>query len=141
MTIKEVSDKYGISQDTLRYYERVKVIPAVTRTSGGIRDYQEEDLKWVELAVCMRNAGLPIESLIEYQKLFQAGDETIPARLELLQREMEILQKQKEQIEETMGRLSYKIDRYEEAMRTGKLIWTKKENNNGKTCSILFKSR
>ena len=127
MTIKEVSEKYGISQDTLRYYERVQVIPAVTRTSGGIRDYQEEDLKWVELAVCMRNAGLPIESLIEYQKLFQAGDETIPARLELLQIQMEILQKQKEQIEETMGRLSYKIDRYEEAMKTGKLIWTKKE--------------
>lgn len=127
MTIKEVSEKYGISQDTLRYYERVQVIPAVTRTSGGIRDYQEEDLKWGELAVCMRNAGLPIESLIEYQKLFQAGDETIPARLELLQSQMEILKKQKEQIEETMGRLSYKIDRYEEAMKTGKLIWTKKE--------------
>ena len=127
MTIKEVSEKYGISQDTLRYYERVQVIPAVTRTSGGIRDYQEEDLKWVELAVCMRNAGLPIESLIEYQKLFQAGDETIPARLELLQSQMEILKKQKEQIEETMGRISYKIDRYEEAMKTGKLIWTKKE--------------
>ena len=57
MTIKEVSEKYGISQDTLRYYERVNVIPKVTRTSGGIRDYQEEDLRWVELAVCMRNAG------------------------------------------------------------------------------------
>ena len=99
MTIKEVSEKYGISQDTLRYYERVQVIPAVTRTSGGIRDYQEEDLKWGELAVCMRNAGLPIESLIEYQKLFQAGDETIPARLELLQSQMEILKNQKEQIE------------------------------------------
>lgn len=81
MTIKEVSKKYGISQDTLRYYERVNVIPKVTRTSGGIRDYQEEDLRWVELAVCMRNAGLPIESLIEYQRLFRAGDSTIPARL------------------------------------------------------------
>ena len=43
MTIKEVSEKYGISQDTLRYYERVNVIPKVTRTSGGIRNYQEED--------------------------------------------------------------------------------------------------
>ena len=30
MTIKEVSEKYGISQDTLRYYERVNVIPKVT---------------------------------------------------------------------------------------------------------------
>ena len=46
---------------------------------GGIRDYQEEDLRWVELAVCMRNAGLPIESLIEYQRLFRARDSTIPA--------------------------------------------------------------
>ena len=101
MTIKEVSEKYGISQDTLRYYERVNVIPKVTRTSGGIRDYQEEDLRWVELAVCMRNAGLPIESLIEYQRLFRAGDSTIPARLELLNEQMDILQKQKEQIEET----------------------------------------
>ena len=126
MTIKEVSEKYGISQDTLRYYERVNVIPTVTRTSGGIRDYQEEDLKWVELAVCMRNAGLPIESLIEYQRLFQAGNSTIPARLELLTGQMEALKKQKAQIEETMNRLAYKISRYEEAMKTGVLTWPKK---------------
>ena len=103
------------------------MIPKVTRTSGGIRDYQEEDLRWVELAVCMRNAGLPIESLIEYQRLFRAGDSTTPARLELLNEQMDILQKQKEQIEETMDRLSYKISRYEEAMKTGKLVWTKEE--------------
>ena len=103
------------------------MIPKVTRTSGGIRDYQEEDLRWVELAVCMRNAGLPIESLIEYQRLFRVGDSTIPARLELLNEQMDILQKQKEQIEETMDRLSYKISRYEEAMKTGKLVWTKEE--------------
>ena len=128
MTIKEVSEKYGISQDTLRYYERVNVIPKVTRTSGGIRDYQEEDLRWVELAVCMRNAGLPIESLIEYQRLFRAGDSTIPARLELLNEQMDILQKQKKQIEETMDRLSYKISRYEEAVKTGKLVWTKEKS-------------
>lgn len=125
MTIKKVSEKYEISQDTLRYYERAKVIPPVTRTAGGIRDYQEEDMKWVELAVCMRNAGLPIESLIEYQRLFQKGDATIPARLELLKEQMEVLRKQKEQIEETIGRLSYKISRYEEAMKTGKLTWPK----------------
>ena len=123
MTIKEVSEKYGISQDTLRYYERVNAIPAVTRTAGGIRDYQEQDLKWVEQAVCMRSAGLPIESLIEYQRLFQEGDSTIPARLELLSDQMESLRSQKKQIEETMDRLVYKIARYEEAMKTGVLTW------------------
>lgn len=126
MTIKEVSERYGISQDTLRYYERVKVIPSVTRTAGGIRDYQEDDLRWVELAICMRNAGLPIESLIEYLRLFQQGDSTIPARLDLLNGQMEILQKQKDQIEETMKKLSYKISVYEDAMNTGKPDWEKK---------------
>lgn len=126
MTIKEVSEKYNISQDTLRYYERVKMIPEVTRTAGGIRDYQEEDLRWVELAICMRNSGLPVEAMIEYLALFQKGDETIPARLELLNSQMEVLARQKEQIEETMSRLYYKIERYEEVIKTGKLTWTKK---------------
>ena len=123
MTIKEVSEHFGISQDTLRYYERVKMIPKVTRTSGGIRDYQEEDLKWVELALCMRSAGLPIEVMIEYLDLYQKGDETIPARLELLSSQMEVLQEQKKQLEATMNRLAYKISKYEEAMKTGKLVW------------------
>ena len=123
MTIKEVSEHFGISQDTLRYYERVKMIPKVTRTSGGIRDYQEEDLKWVELALCVRSAGLPIEVMIEYLDLYQKGDETIPARLELLSNQMEVLQEQKKQLEATMNRLVYKISKYEEAMKTGKLVW------------------
>ena len=104
MTIKEVSEHFGISQDTLRYYERVKMIPKVTRTAGGIRDYQEQDLKWVELALCMRSAGLPIEVMIEYLDLYQKGDETIPARLELLLNQMEVLQEQKKQLETTMNR-------------------------------------
>ena len=123
MTIKEVSEHFGISQDTLRYYERVKMIPKVTRTSGGIRDYQEEDLKWVELALCMRSAGLPIEVMIEYLDLYQKGDETIPARLELLSNQLEVLQEQKKRLEATMNRLAYKISKYEEAMKTGKLVW------------------
>ena len=113
MTIKEVSQKYNISQDTLRYYERVGLIPTVARTSGGIRNYTENDLGWVENAICMRNAGVPIEALIEYVKLYQEGDETFEARRQLLQ----------EQIEATMKRLKYKISRYENAVKTGVLSW------------------
>lgn len=123
MTIKEVAERYHLTQDTLRYYERVRMIPEVHRTSGGIRDYQEEDLRWLELALCMRKAGLPMEAMIEYLRLYQEGDETIPARLELLQNQMELLKKQKEQLEATMSHLFYKILRYEEAMKTGTLSW------------------
>ena len=125
MTIKEVAEKYDITPDTLRYYERIKMIPEVTRTAGGIRDYQESDLQWVELALCMRSAGLPIEAMIEYLQLYQKGDETIPARLELFNNQMEVLKEQREKIEATMKKLSYKISRYEEAVKTGRLVWDK----------------
>ena len=123
MTIKEVSETYGISQDTLRYYERVGMIPLVTRTAGGIRDYQPQDLGWVELAICMRSAGLPIEAMIEYVKLYQQGDDTIPARLQLLVEQRETLLEQRKQIDATLERLNYKISRYEIAVETGVLSW------------------
>nr|WP_277998231.1 MerR family transcriptional regulator [Zhaonella formicivorans] len=84
MTIAEVSEKFDIPQDTLRYYERIGLIPRVNRNKSGIRDYTEEDCKWVEFIKCMRSAGLPIEVLIEYVTLFQQGDATIEARKELL---------------------------------------------------------
>ena len=125
MTINEVSKKYNVSPDTLRYYERIGVIPEVHRNSSGIRDYTDNDLRWVELALCMRNAGLSIETLVEYQRLFKQGDDTIKARLDLLNEQMEILENQKKQIEETMDRLSYKISRYQKALKTGKLTWEK----------------
>ncbi len=125
MTIKEVSEKYNISQDTLRYYERVGMIPPVTRTGGGIRDYQETDLSWVELAICMRSAGLPVEAMIEYVRLYQEGNQTIPARLQLLVDQREALLEQKRQIDTTLERLNYKISRYAKAIETGKLTWEK----------------
>lgn len=127
MTIKEVAQQFHISQDTLRYYERVGMIPPVTRTSSGIRDYQETDLQWVELAICMRSAGLPVETMIEYVKLCQEGDNTIPARLQLLVEQREALQEQRKQIEETLERLNFKISRYERAVETGILSWDKDE--------------
>lgn len=123
MTIKEVAEKYHISQDTLRYYEKVKMIPPVHRTPGGIRDYREEDIAWLEFALCMRNAGLPVESVIEYLSLFMQGEETIPERLRLLKNQMDILEEQKKQLEATMEHLSYKITKYEEALKTGNMEW------------------
>lgn len=123
MTIKEVSEKYDISQDTLRYYERVGMIPPVTRSSKGIRDYQEKDIGWVELAKCMRSAGLSIEAMIEYVRLTQEGNSTIPARLQLLSEQREELIEQRKKIDATLKKLSYKIERYEIAVKTGILIW------------------
>ena len=125
ITIKEVSRQYGITQDVLRYYERAGMIPTVTRTAGGIRDYQEEDLGWVELALCMRSAGLSVEAISEYVRLARLGDGTIKDRLALLQSQREGLLEQQSQIAQALERLNYKIARYEEALKTGTLNWNK----------------
>ncbi len=125
LTIKEVSEKYGISGDTLRYYEKIGMIPPVTRTAGGIRNYTETDLSWIELVLCMRNAGLPIEAIIEYVRLYRMGDSTFAARLSLLRKQRTALIAQKERIDEMLSRLNYKIARYEVAVETGELTFNK----------------
>jgi len=127
MNISEVSKKFELTQDTLRYYERIGMIPHVNRTSSGIRDYTEEDCKWVQLAKCMRSAGLPVEVMIEYLKLTQQGDETITVRHELLIEQREKLLIKKIAIESTIDRLNYKIGRYEKAVETGVLVWDSDE--------------
>ena len=119
MTISEVGEKYGITADTLRYYERIGMLPQVGRTPGGIRDYTPDDISWLELILCLRGAGLPIEAIIEYVKLFQMGDSTFPARLELLKEQRGMLLEQKEKIDSALIRLDYKISRYEQAVKTG----------------------
>ena len=125
MTITEVSGRFDLSQDTLRYYERIGLIPQVNRTKSGIRNYTEESCSWIELAKCMRLAGVPIETLIEYCALTQQGDSTITSRKELLVEVRKKLVKKKEDMLKTLDRLDYKIDRYEKAEVTGVLSWDK----------------
>ncbi|MDE6621082.1 MAG: MerR family transcriptional regulator [Lachnospiraceae bacterium] len=123
MTMKEVCKKYSISPDTLRYYERVGVIPAVHRTKNNVRDYTEQDIGCVENAICMRNAGVPVEMVAKYVELCQQGDETFLARRDLLREVREGIVRQIEKCQRELERLEYKIARYENAVETGELVW------------------
>lgn len=109
MLIAEVSVKYDIPQDTIRYYERIGLLPRVNRNKSGIRDFTETDCNWVEFIKCMRGAGLPIEVLIEYVALYQQGDETLQARKELFIEQRRLLLKRMEDMQNTLERLDYKI--------------------------------
>ena len=118
MTIAEVSRKYDISADTLRYYERIGLIPPVPRTRGGLRDYGEESCGWIQLMKCMRAAGVQIEALIEYVDLFQQGDATLDARKALLVEQRDQLVSRMGEMQASLDLLNQKIDRYEQGMMT-----------------------
>lgn len=112
MKINEVSKLYDISADTLRYYERIGLVPPVTRNESGIRDYSETDCNWVQFAKCMRAAGISVESLIEYVALFTQGDATRAARKEILIEERAKLLERMQQMQATLDKLNNKIDNY-----------------------------
>lgn len=113
MTIKEVSEKYNISADTIRYYERIGLIPPIPRKTNGIRDFDQESCNWIEFIKCMRSAGIQIEALIEYVKLFYQ-ENTAEARKEILIEQRDRLQKQINTMNLVIERLNKKVDRYEE---------------------------
>ena len=114
MTIAEVSKKFDMSADTLRYYERIGLIPPVPRNKSGVRNYDETSCQWVELMKCMRGAGVQIEALIEYVALFQQGDDTSDARKAILIEQREQLLQRIEEMQNTLVRLDEKIDHYEQ---------------------------
>jgi DNA-binding transcriptional MerR regulator len=116
MKIAEVSEQYDISSDTLRYYERIGLIPPVHRNESGIRDYDELDLRRVEFIKCMRSAGLPIEVLIDYVALVQQGDQTIDVRKEILIEQRELLEARMKEMQKTLDILDHKIEVYENAV-------------------------
>ena len=116
MIIAEVSKAYGLSADTLRYYERIGLIPHVPRNSGGIRVYDEESRRWVEFVKCMRSAGIAIETLIEYVGLCRQGEHTAEARRDLLIEERRKLAERIAEMQETLARLDGKIEGYENCL-------------------------
>ena len=118
MTITEVSKRYELTADTIRYYERIGLIPRVNRNKSGIRDFTEEDCRWVEFIKCRRGAGLSIEILTEYVNLFQEGSSTVKARKELLIEQRNQLADRIREMQETLDRLDRKIDGYEELFLT-----------------------
>ena len=116
MRISEVSEQCDISADTLRYYERVGLLPPVNRSDSGIRDYSDLDVRRVEFIKCMRTAGLPVEVLIEYYRLVQQGDETMEDRKDILVEHRAEVKARMAELQKTLDLIDYKISFYENAV-------------------------
>lgn len=114
MNIKKVSEQLGISSDTIRYYERIGLVPAISRDKNGVRNFTDIDIQRLDFIKCMRHAGLSIESLHEYMHLYSLNDDRIiPARKRILEEEAEKLDERIASLQETRAYLQHKIDVYD----------------------------
>lgn len=124
MHISAVSEQLDIPPDTLRYYERVGLIPPINRTPSGLRDYSEADVSWIRYIKCMRSAGMTIEQLVKYVQLIHGGDETIEARKALLREQRAILVGRIAELQQTLSILDYKIGFYESGILPAEQVLT-----------------
>lgn len=115
MTINEVSKKFGISQDTLRYYEKIGLLDNIPRKNG-IRDYDEQAIRQIEFVKCMRSAGISTKTLNEYMHLLRIGDTTTQQRKDLLCAERDKIKQKLDDIQAAYDRINYKIERYDEIL-------------------------
>ncbi|WP_053019766.1 MerR family transcriptional regulator [Staphylococcus haemolyticus] len=115
MNTKEVVEFMGLSQDTLRYYEKVGAIPTVERNQNGYRDYRTNDLNWIYLVKNLRLAGVKIELLIEFCKLGQlpSNEDTQQRQKEILNEQLSELDAKLEVMHKARNLLKYKIDAYD----------------------------
>lgn len=114
MNIKKVSEQLGISSDTIRYYERIGLVPPINRDKNGVRNFTDIDIQRLDFIKCMRHAGLSIESLHEYMHLYSLNDDrTILARKRILEEEAEKLDERIASLQETRAYLQHKIDVYD----------------------------
>ncbi len=82
---KEAAEITGLSTATLRYYEREKLIPQITRTDQKYRQYTDTDIEWIKMIQCMRMANIPIRSIKQYVELLIQGGKTLKQRYDMVQ--------------------------------------------------------
>jgi DNA-binding transcriptional MerR regulator len=116
-TIQRVSAETGLSADTLRYYERIGILPGIERSASGHRRFSDADLGWIRLVQCLRATGMPIEHLHRYAELMQQGDSTARERLHLLEDHRRRIKDEMRELSTALELVEQKIAGYEALAR------------------------
>lgn len=114
MNSKQVAEMFDLTADTIRYYERVGVIPTIKRDKNGYRVYTKRDLNWIFLAKSLRRAGVSIESLIEFATLAQLDENVEAAQKQILTDQLQEIEKKLQEMTKTKELLQYKIETYDD---------------------------
>lgn len=111
-SIGEVSKQTGLSIDTLRYYESIALVDGIARTQSGRRCYNDRDLRWFKMLICLRTTGMPIADMQQFAELVRAGDASKPERIELLAAHRQNVLDKIALMQRELEMVDYKINKY-----------------------------
>lgn len=114
-SITEVAEKIQLSTYTLRYYDKVGLLPFVERNKLGNRDFKEKDLEWLKLIRCLKNSDMPIKKIKEVIKLCLEGDDTLNTRKEILINHRKEVVNKITELNKSLEKIDNKINYYERA--------------------------
>ncbi len=110
MTIKEVSERTGLTSYTLRYYEKAEILTNIARDKNGIRNYSEQNVENILFISCMKETGFNLETIKKYMDLYEVGSKSLDKRIDLLEKQKLVLQKTLSDIQSSINYIEKKIE-------------------------------
>ncbi len=114
LTIQQVADATGLSEHTLRYYERIGLIHPINRAPNKHRRYSNDDIGWIDFLNKLRATGMSIQEMQQYASLQREGDCTLPERVQMLKTLRDKVLAHMAELQENLELIHYKIDVYSE---------------------------
>lgn len=140
-TIGQAAQKIGLSAHTLRYYDKEGLLPFVHKTKSGARLFTESDMEWLLIIDCLKATGMAIKDIKQYIDWCQAGDSTIPQRLEMFKTQKEKVENEIKQLKKCLQKVNFKIAFYEDAAAHGNVDVYKRNTCLAEAKKKIFKQR
>ncbi len=118
-SISQAAKRTGLTEYTLRYYEKEGLMPFIERSESGIRKFKEDDFEWLSLITCLKQSGMPIKQIKDFMDLSMQGDDTLQARLDIFKRHKDSVLKKMEELTSHIQKIDYKIWYYSTAVEAG----------------------
>lgn len=112
-SIKAAAEKFGLTPNALRFYEKEGLLPHVERSVSGIRRYSDEDMEWLSLICCLKNTGMGIKRIREFVNLTLEGPETLARRCQLLRDHKTEVESRIAEMQTLLQKVSWKIGYFE----------------------------
>lgn len=116
-SIREVSEKTGLSAHTLRYYEKEGVLRGVDRSQGGFRQYTDDDLESLGLVCCLKNTGMSIQEIARFMELTHEGEHTLQERVDLLREHREAMIRKMQEMQTYLEKVTWKLNFFSERLK------------------------
>lgn len=118
-SIGEMSKLTGIPATTLRYYDQEGLLPFVERKENGIRVFKDSDYEWLQVIECLKKTKMPLKDIRSFIQMSMQGDDTIQARLALIEQQRNSVEKQIADLQQTLETLDFKVWYYQTALSAG----------------------